>query len=224
MPPSHDTATITFIEKRHEYADVYSYIFKSPHPVAFTAGEYAHVRLTSLPEDTRRVREISFASSPQDEHIQFTIDGSSASDYQKALQALLKGETIEIFKIKGHMTWPPQASQIVMIAGGIGVTPFRSMLRDKAQKNFPLTTTVVHIARDSFLYESELAELADEYTKVRRDELLQQLEHIAHSHRDAHYYVAGSIGFTEAVKAQLNQYGITRIETDAFKGLPENTL
>jgi ferredoxin-NADP reductase len=214
-----DTATLTFVGKRHEYADVYSYIFEPLQPVTFTAGQYAHVRLLSLPEDVRRVREISFASSPQDLRIQFGIDNHSGSEYQKALQTLVEGDTIEIFKIKGHMTWPVSVSHTVMIGGGIGVTPFRSMLRDRAQKNMKGTTTVLHVASKSFLYGDELSELATEYKTTSRKGLLTELEFITATYPEAHYYVAGSLGFVDIIDAELRKNGLTRIETDVFKGL-----
>lgn len=215
---------LTFLRKQHEYAEVYSYYFTPYAPVTFTAGSYAHVRLPSLPETIRRVRELSIASSPQDSEILLTIDHISGSDYQKALQALNPGDVIEIFKIKSHMTWPSTAPHSVMIAGGIGITPFRSMLRDREQRNLPITTTLVHVSGDSYLYRDELSQLASDYRTTNRDGLMKELEAITNAHPDAHYYVAGSLGFVEAVTHELMNRGIATIETDAFKGLPEEPL
>ncbi len=220
MPPYHlDPVTLTFLRKKHEYADVYSYFFESHEPVTFIAGMYAHVRLLSLPETTRRVRELSFASAPHDSEIQFGIDGHSGSDYQQTLKALVPGDTIEVFKIKSHMTWPSPSSHVVMIAGGIGITPFRSMLRDRVEKTLPITSTVLHVARESFLYKDELQELTSEYRTTGREGLKSEIDTIATAHPDAHYYVAGSPGFVETVANEIMGKGIATIETDAFKGL-----
>ncbi len=224
MPPYPDLTTLTFLKKQHEYAQVYSYYFESPESVVFTAGSYAHVRLLSLPETVRRVRELSFASSPQDDQILFGIDGSSGSDYQRALQSLESGDSIEIFKIKSHMTWPISAPHVVMIAGGVGITPFRSMLRDTIQKNSPITTTVLHVGRDSFLYRDELSELASEYKTTNRDDFSRELDSIVSTYPDAHYYVAGSLGFVGAVIEKLTQRGVVSIETDEFKGLVDDSV
>src|SRR5690606_12569638 len=108
------------------------------------------------PEDTRRVREFSFASAPHEDRIQFGIDHRSGSDYQKALLALQPGDTVEMFKIKSHMTWPPTTGDVVMIAGGIGITPFRSMLRDQEANSLSFPATLIHASSEEFLYEDEL--------------------------------------------------------------------
>ena len=221
MPPYPDPIPCIFLKKVHEYEAVYTYFFEPTKPVTFTAGQYAHVRLLSLPETTRRVRELSFASSPNDAQIQFGIDNKSGSDYQEALLALSPGDVIEIFKIKSHMTWPQTAGACVMIGGGIGITPFRSMLRDRKQNNLPCTTTVLHVANDVFLYVDELRELATEYKTTNRAGLEEALNTITSAQPEAHYYVAGSLGFVDAVTIELMQRGVTHVETDVFKGLPD---
>lgn len=215
------TVPLTFLERRHEYGDVFSYFFRMPESFSFTAGSYAHIRLLSLPEDTRRVREFSFASAPQEDRIQFGIDHRSGSDYQKALLALQPGDTVEMFKIKSHMTWPPVAEHTVMIAGGIGITPFRSMLKDREANNLPIPATLIHASSGEFLYGDELASLAVRYEKTDREGLQDSVHAVAIAHSHAHFYVAGSPAFVEKVTSLLAERGIARTETDAFKGLSE---
>ncbi|MES2225195.1 MAG: FAD-dependent oxidoreductase [Patescibacteria group bacterium] len=188
-------------------------------PVSFTAGEYAHVRLLNLSEDIRRVREFSFASSPQESEVWFAVDGRSKSEYQQALRSLAPGDEIEIFKIKGHMTWPPPSRDVVMIANGVGAAPFRSMLLDKVERNLSLTTTLISVARESFLYMDEFRNLAGTYLPIRRDQLAETLEEITDEHPGAHYCVAGSSDFVLDVVQTLSDKGIVRVESDEFKGL-----
>lgn len=221
-PPSYPTLKLTLLERHEEYDGVYAYVFRPERPIAFTAGQYGHVRVLSLPEDMRRVREFSFASSPQDAEVWFGIDSRSGSDYQRALLALNPGEHVELFKIKSHLTWPPTGADVVMIAGGIGATPFRSMLRDKQDRNIPMTTTLIHCANGPYLYGEELNGLAQTYTQVSRPALAGTLASVAKDHANAHYYVAGSAGFTDTVVAELNKSGVTNIESDVFKGLADS--
>lgn len=210
---------VTLKERREEFKDVFTYIFTSSESVPFEAGQYAHVRLLNMPEDVRRVREISFASAPQDSEIWFGIDSRSGSEYQKALQALEVGDTIELFKIKGHMSWPPATRNVVMIAGGVGITPFRSMLRDASQSGKELTTTLIHVARDSYLYDADSKELANEYHATNREELPSLLEDTVTKNADAQFYIAGSPEFVQGIVEMLSQKGITNIQSDEFKGL-----
>lgn len=218
IPVAPYSEQLTLMESRHEYDEVYTYVFKPANPVPFVAGQYAHVRLLDLPEGVKRVRELSFASSPEDADIWFGVDGKSKSDYQLALRALQPGDTLEIFKIKGHMTWPAPVADVVMIANGVGVTPFRSMLRDEVQKSMPVSATLVHVARESFLYAEELRESAGTYLPITRDLLANSLDSVIATHPNAHYYIAGSDAFVQDVQQRLSERGIGQIESDVFKG------
>jgi ferredoxin-NADP reductase len=211
--------TLTFVERIPEYGHVSTYVFKPAHLVPFTAGQYAHIRVLNLPEGTKSVRELSFASAPHEALLRFGVDGRSGSAYQKALQVLKPGDTVELFKIKGHMTWPPPTNDVVMIAGGVGVTPFRSMLLDARERALPVTATLIHAASGPFLYESALRGLVREYVPIRRQLLAETLARVAGEHPDAHYYIAGSNDFVAAVAGELARHGIERIESDEFKGL-----
>ncbi|MBX9765119.1 FAD-dependent oxidoreductase [Patescibacteria group bacterium] len=231
---------IFFLGRRHEYADVYTYVFRPEEPILYTAGQYCHLRVSGMPEGVRAVREYSFATAPHEAHIEFGIDFRSGSDYQKRLQALQVGDPVTLFKIKNHITWPPRfpslsstlgnpsgvvheppppkEKEAVMIAGGVGITPFRSMLRDKREKNIALRTTVIHVGTHGFLYENEIKELADDYIQMNREDFNDSLASLARP--GAHHYVAGSPAFVSHALDVLSARGVTA-ESDPFKGLEE---
>lgn len=215
------TETLALVECRKEGKEIFTYVFQPEHPVAFEAGQYAHIRVPSLPMGTRRVHEFSFASAPQDSELWFGVDARSGSAYQKALQSLEPGDVVELFKIRGHLTWPSPVSDIVMIAGGVGVTPFRSMLRDARSRNLVISATLLHVAREEYLYTEELKGLTDEYLTIRRPLLVETLASVAFAHPDAHYYIAGSANFVETVASELSNRGVSKVESDEFKGLIE---
>lgn len=218
--PKYPEQKLVFVERRHEYSDVYTYVFSSEEPIIYTAGQYGHIRVSGIPEGVRAVREFSFASAPQDALIEFGVDCRSGSEYQKCLRALQPGDTVQLFKIKNHMTWPPMVREAVMIAGGVGITPFRSMLRDKDQKKIPLHVSVVHVSGGGYLYADEIAMFADEYIQTKRERLPESIGLVSDTHPTAHYYVAGSPLFVERTLELLSHKGITA-ESDSFKGLEE---
>lgn len=239
--PKYVEQKISFVERHHEYGEVYTYVFKPKEPVFYTAGQYCHMRVSGMPEGVRAVREYSFATAPHEPYIEFGIDFRSKSDYQKRLQTLQVGDTVGLFKIKNHMTWPPRfpssysalgnpsgvvrelppsEKESVMIAGGVGITPFRSMLRDKTYKKMPLYTSVIHVSSGGYLYADEIALCADEYIQTKRERLSESIALVSDTHPSAHYYVAGSPAFVETTLALLSEKGISA-ESDSFKGLQE---
>jgi ferredoxin-NADP reductase len=220
LNPPHEVS-LTYLGKREEYSEVRTFMFTSDEPLIYPAGSYAHVRLFGMPEGEKAVREFSFASAPTDEEIWFGIDNASHSPYQERLLSLQPKEKIGLFKIKSHMTWPPkEATEAVFIAGGIGITPFRAMLRDKAKRELPLVTTLLHVGRESFLYQEEMQSLTN-YSMIARADVSNTLIACAKAHQGAHFYVAGSPAFCESIVEQLRAQNILTIESDAFKGLTE---
>ncbi len=212
---------LTLIGRRHEYGEVYTYFFKSENPIPYVPGQYAHVRLFGMNPEDKAVREFSFASAPHEAEIWFGVDARSGSPYQKRLLEMSIGDTAGIFKIKSHMTWPPVQPEVVMIAGGVGVTPFRSMLQDLRNKGEAHTTILIHASSEEYLYREELVELASEYIPTDRESNVAVVSGIAGALPFAHYYVAGSPDFVAMVQELLLTFGVTHIEMDAFKGLHE---
>ncbi len=214
--------TLTLVRRVPAYEGVDTYVFRPARPVQFEAGQYAHVRLSGMPLEERSVREFSFASAPHDEEVWFGVDSRSESSYQRALKNLQPGDTVALFKIKGHMHWPPQdTGEVVMIAGGVGVTPFRSQLRDFVKKDLPLAPTLIHVASGEYLYREEFSKMPIKYIPIRREELSARILECTRQHPLALYYIAGSPGFVHTVLAMLSKCGIRRVEGDEFKGLPD---
>jgi ferredoxin-NADP reductase len=209
-----------FIRRTQEVGGVSTYVFKPETPVSYASADYGHLRVLGLPEGVRAVREFSFASAPHQEEIEFGIKTKSESEYQKVLLSLQPGDRVGLFKIKHHMTWPAQSSHAVMIAGGVGITPFRSMLRDLEYRHIPIQTTVLHVSGDEFPYAEEIRARAGEYVASDRSSMIRNIETCVARYPAAHYYVAGSPGFTESVLAVLSEKGIAA-ESDPFKGLKD---
>ena len=89
----------------------------------------------SLPHHTEDVRGakryFTIASSPYDKDIKLGVKIlNNGSTFKKELADLQKGDTLLVNSVRGDFVLPPVTEkEIVCIAGGIGVTPFISMLR-----------------------------------------------------------------------------------------------
>ncbi len=215
------TYRAVFRSRRTEYEGVETYRFIPDEPVPFAAGAYVHLRLPGVPDGENPVREFSFASAPHEREVRFAIDTRSGSPYQRALQALTEGDVVELFKIKTHLTWPPPDREVVMVAGGVGVTPFYSQLLDRVARALPISITLVHAAHGKHLYASELRSLADEYVPTDRNGLDAALASAIEKHPLAAYSIAGSGSFVAGAAGALRARSVARIEADNFNGLAD---
>jgi len=100
----------------------------------FKPGQYAECTLPHSHTDSRGSRRyFTIASAPHSTHIRFGIryDKEHASSFKHALMSRTEGDVLSIGGISGSFTLPPQKERkVLLIAGGIGVTPFRSMVED----------------------------------------------------------------------------------------------
>lgn len=117
------------------------FLFRPDRPLAFQAGQYAEWTLPHAKPDARGNRRyFTLASSPNEETIRLAVrlPESGASTFKQALSAMKPGDRLALAQLAGDFMLPEDVSQkLVWIAGGIGVTPFRSMaqvLMDRQEK------------------------------------------------------------------------------------------
>ncbi len=121
-------------------ADIYDFVFEKPHPVNYKPGQYMEWTLGNNKADDRGNRRyFTLASSPTENNLRIgvkTYKGSST--YKQQLVGLNVGDSIVAGNLAGDFTLPKDLSiKLVFIAGGIGVTPFRSIIKylvDKGEK------------------------------------------------------------------------------------------
>ncbi|MGX8009978.1 RnfABCDGE type electron transport complex subunit D [Mesorhizobium sp. ORM8.1] len=111
--------------------DSYDFIFSSPRKLAFEAGQYLEWTLGLDRSDNRGNRRyFTVASAPTEQSLRLGVKFyPRSSAFKQALGAMKPGGTIHASQLAGDFTLPadPEA-KIAFLAGGIGITPFRSML------------------------------------------------------------------------------------------------
>jgi len=107
---------------------------KKPEGFTFKSGQAVCVTLPALKEadGKGRVRTFSIASAPDDADLVIATRLTDSA-LKRSLASLPVGSAVEIEGPYGDLTLHDDATRpAVFLAGGIGITPFRSMIRDAA--------------------------------------------------------------------------------------------
>jgi ferredoxin-NADP reductase len=217
---------------------VHSLVLDVPGWPGHLAGQHVDVRLTS--EDGYQAqRSYSIASSPEDDRLMLTIERLEAGEVSPYLSdALRAGDALELRgPIGGYFVWHEElGGPLVLVAGGSGIVPFRSILRHRAATRSKVPVRLLYSARSisEVIYREELEELRsngvdvhftltrvwpDGWTGYRRRidaELLREIAWPA----DARplVYACGPTSFVETAANALVSLGYdpARIRTERF--------
>ena len=112
--------------------DTGEFVYTPDYPIAFRPGQYLEWTLATPKIDSRGNRRyFTIASSPTEKEVRLGVKFSpNASSFKRALSAEAPGEQLMVGQLSGDFTLPRDPTRkLVFIAGGIGITPFRSMLK-----------------------------------------------------------------------------------------------
>jgi ferredoxin-NADP reductase len=126
-------------------------LVESAEPPDFQPGQYFWVELPSrgFDDDKGLRRHISIVTAPTDDNVLGFATRIRDSAFKKTLTVLEVGDEIEVEEPKGSFVLPEDTSpRYVFVAGGIGITVFRSMLRFIAARGLPYNVTLVYSNRD----------------------------------------------------------------------------
>jgi ferredoxin-NADP reductase len=105
--------------------------FARPEGFAFKAGQAINLGLIDPPETDAKgdSRTFSVASAPHEDTVQVATRMRDTA-FKRVLGALAIGTPVKLRGPMGNFVLPDDAAQpVVLLAGGIGITPFMSMLR-----------------------------------------------------------------------------------------------
>jgi ferredoxin-NADP reductase len=135
--------------------------------VDFIPGQYFWVTLLDPPYDDERGprRHISVVTSPNDRGVLGLCTRLRDTAFKRSLAELPIGAEVDVEQPKGDFHLPQDTSRhYVFVAGGIGITVFRCMLRYIAEERLPHRVTLVYSNRDR-----ESAAFFDELLELERD-------------------------------------------------------
>lgn len=180
--------------RKYEIAEsTMAFEFKKPKKFTFIAGQTIDIGVGTM------VYTFSIAAAPDEQVLRIATRMRKESKFK---QALLKAKKVRMQGPSGDFVLPKNTKKkIILIAGGIGITPFYSMIKFKSSHQISL-----------FYKNSSLAKTAF------RDKLewLNELP----IDKKASYYIAGPPGFVAKYRAILDEAGINEdlVKTEEFSG------
>ena len=155
-----------------------------------------------------------------------TRTGDQISTFKKELLSLKPGDEIQVRGPFGWFTVQDETSPIVLVAGGVGITPVRAVLKSlETYSNRPID--LVYSAKGYHLFEGDLRHIAETNDKVNlhivssSQETQDKVTQLAAIHGGKGlYYISGSTGFIKGIKHLLKGKGIAskRMINDPFLG------
>lgn len=209
------------------------FTFSLDEDIAFKSGQVFHIALReglkhhfTILNSPNEKRMISFATRMRD------------SEFKNTLKALPLGAEVEIYKIKGEFVLPEDTSKpLVLIALGIGITPYVSMLRFIHEEHLPYHVTLIYSDSDvaSMAFLEELKAYAKDnsnlkliltvtkdpgWTEEKRHVDEQFIKEYVSNFMEPVYYISGAPMAVEAVSGSLVRLGIPteQVKSENFTG------
>lgn len=200
-------------------------------------GQFAFIEFKEGPVAGEE-HPFTIASSPEQEELAFTI--RTVGDFTGRIAELSPGAKVFVHGPFGRFSASlyPEEQELVFIAGGVGLTPFLSMLRSMHRSGTMRPVTVLHACRteQDLLMRQELTAMAEASAGSLRvvhilsspDGTWQGLcghldgellaDHVGEHSDTRGFYICGPPGMMTAVKSDLRKLGIpkARIHTERF--------
>ncbi|MFT4306157.1 MAG: FAD-dependent oxidoreductase [Microbacterium sp.] len=137
-------------ERRVVAPGVIELAFVTRRPLRFAPGQYLELTVPHRRPDARGTRrEFSIVSAPEDAplvRVAYRDATSTPSTYKRALASLEPGGVLTATGVWGDFTLPRAAGPVLLVAAGIGVTPFVSQLRHLVAAGERRDVVLVYVA------------------------------------------------------------------------------
>jgi len=141
----------------------------------------AYVNLFVELEGVRTSRPYSISSAPGEAWLDITVREKQAGFVSPHLvRGVAVGDRFESTGPLGHFRHEPliHGERLVLLAGGCGITPFMSLVRDQRRRGWPLQVTLLYGSRtaDDVIFGEELRAIAAEADRLTLVEVLSEAD------------------------------------------------
>lgn len=220
---------LVFLNKKEEVPGVFSFIFQPEVQITWAPGQYLHYVFNHPDADDRGTeRWFTISAAPFEQHIMLTtrMTTDKGSSFKKALLQLAEGDSLEADGPKGSFILQDGDHKHILIAGGIGITPYRSMLTQLDHDNQDKEIELLYANKDDQLvFGEQLQAIAQRRqnlhitTFIDKHIELPDVQQYLDDPRSI-FYLSGPEPMVENYETMLQEAGLPeeRIKTDFFPG------
>lgn len=220
-------STATVISVENPYEDYYVVALQTEPGFTWEPGRHGFFSLPGKKLKGRKSRAFSFASIPSEGKLLVgTRTGKAASSFKAAFLSMNPGEKVQLRGPMGGFLVQDTSSPMVFIASGVGITPFRALLK-ALQSDARRPIELVYASRHYYLFGEEIDQIAeanDQITVHKTHEVADtkaKIEQLARKYgNQAFYYISGAPAMIQSTMKDLKALGVKkdRMISDEFLG------
>lgn len=218
---------LSLIASHNEVENVRTFIFESGN-LQWVAGQsqgYVLPQAGGTEEENQHWFTISSAPVEGTVNISTRI---SSSPFKKALNSLIPGDKISTHSLGGKFTWEDEdQSRVSLVAAGIGITPFRSILVQRSATGKSLNATLLYFNRTNGIpFQKELEELVAKHPEfemrliVGEPVTAEKIFLLSPEARQQTVFISGPAPMVSSLGTTLKEAGVT-VKQDRFPGYDE---
>jgi ferredoxin-NADP reductase len=215
-------AKIIDIEKNTKTTKIFT--LKLENKFEFVSGQFIKLIISNF--DLIRPYSISSPGGKTDE-ITLTIKVYNDGTFTKEVDNLKIGDTVKIEGPYGMFTFDGNTNKnIVLIAGGSGISTLHSILRFILDNNYKNNVKLLYSSKtpEEIIYKKEIETLAEKYTnfdalltitnkvdswKGHKGRLTNAELDVHIEDKDSLIYICGPVGFVNFIVEELNEIGVS---------------
>jgi ferredoxin-NADP reductase len=223
--------------------DTMAFHFERPLGFNWEAGQSLDITLIKPAETDGEgsTRTFSIVSAPYEQDVTITTRMRDTA-FKRVLRKMEPGTEVKMAEPSGSFTLHEKESRpAVMLVGGIGITPFMSMIKDATKNNLPIKIFLFYSNRrpEDSVFLDQLKDLQNQNPNFKFIPTMTEMNKSAQSwsgetgyinremiekhvpdRTDAVYYSAGPQAMITAMRKVLRDMGVSKddIKTEEFTG------